>query len=63
MRINRLSTWLCATAAARHGLASSFYDNPEQDALYNEAVQKEDNKYLGWPEEELKKKWGNDVRF
>ena len=43
-------------------IASSFYDNPEQDITYNQAVFDQGGG-LDWAndKEELKRRWGNDV--
>ena len=43
-------------------LATSFYDNPEQDVLYNKALLKEKGD-LDWSREELERRWGGDVRL
>ena len=45
----------------RHAAATSFYDNPEQDVLYNQQPV-DDDTGVNWPQEELQKRWGNDVR-
>lgn len=47
---------------AIHGvLGGSFYDNPEQDHGYNQAVLNEPGNY-DWSKDELEKRWGQDVK-
>ena len=55
---------LCYLLAFRLARASSFYDNPEQDILYNEAALDQGGG-LDWADdkEELERRWGNDVRL
>ena len=55
---------LCYLLAPRFARASSFYDNPEQDILYHEAILDQGGG-LDWAndKEELERRWGNDVRL